>query len=79
MNITKSQNPTTKIKLLAIRVVEVIYNEETGKCKAGKFLHKEKTDLKITMHELEYIKSELSKKYNVATHFIHCDFEIIEN
>lgn len=69
----------TKIELLAIRVVEAIYEEENKKPKAGKFLYKEKTNLKITIEELEFIKSELSKKYNTPLHFIHCDFEIIEN
>ena len=72
-------NQTTKIRLLAIRVIEAICNEETKKYKPGKFLFKEKTNLKMTMTELEFIKMELSKTYKVPIHFIHCDFEVIEN
>lgn len=72
-------NNQTKIKLLAIRVVEAIYEEGNKKPKAGNFLYREKTSLKITVEELEFLKSELSNRYNTPLHFIHCDFEIIEN
>lgn len=72
-------NNQTKIKLIAIRVVEAIYEEENKKPKAGKFLYREKTNLKITAEELESLKSELSNKYNTPLYFVHCDFEIIEN
>lgn len=72
-------NKQTKIKLLAIRVVEAIYEEENKKPKAGKFLYREKVNIKITIEELESLKSELSKKYNTPLYFVHCDFEIIKN
>lgn len=73
------KNNQSKIKLLAIRVVESIYEEDNKKPKAGKFLYREKTNLKITIEELEFLKSKLSNKYSTPLHFIHCDFEIIEN
>jgi len=69
----------TKIEILAIRVVEAIYEEKTKKPKAGKFLYREKVSLKTTVEELELLKSYLSKKYNTPLLFVHCDFEIIES
>lgn len=71
-------NNQTKIELLAIRVVEAIYEEENKKPKAGKFLYREKVNRKTTVEELRLLKSYLSKKYNTPLLFVHCDFEIIE-
>lgn len=70
-------NNQTKIRLLAIRVVESIYEEGNKKPKAGKFLYREKTDFMTTVEQLNIIKTALSKFYNTPLHFIHCDFEII--
>lgn len=76
---TAAINNQTKIKLLAIRVVESIYDKESGKTKAGKFLYRQQPNQKMTIDELNFLKSELAAKYKTPLHFIHCDFEVIKN
>jgi hypothetical protein len=72
-------NNQTKIKLLSVRVVEAICDEESGKIKPGKFLCRQQPNEKMTAEQLNFLKSELAAKYNTPQHFVHCDFEIIEN
>jgi len=68
-----------ELKLKSIRVIEAIYNEETKKHKPGEILHKESPNEKMSACELEQLKLNLSIKHNVPIHFVHCDFEVIEN
>jgi hypothetical protein len=72
-------NNQTKIKLLAIRVVESIYEDGSKKPKAGKFLYKQSPNLMMTTDLLNNLKLVYSNYFNTPLHFVHCDFEIIEN
>lgn len=68
-----------KLKLKAIRVIEVLTNENTGKIRGGKFLFKDKPNEIMSGCEMEQMVLNLAEKYNVPKSFVHCDFEVIEN
>jgi len=68
------RKPNKLVKLKAIRVIERIQNESTGKYKAGKMLFSVKVNKVMTEQELRDRIQVLADEYGVPPWYVYCDY-----